>query len=113
MKVTGLTTLFVEERMGNNFFSTTISRKAEDGTYKNCSLDVRFNKEKFPKESLDKLEEDKAYKLNVLDGFLSVRTYKDKEGKEHRIIYLQVEDGKLEGSKEINKSSQNSSALPF
>ena len=110
MKISGLTTLFVEKRQGNNFFSTTISRKAEDGTYKNCSMDVRFSKEKFPQESLDKLEETKAYKLNIQDGFLSVRTYKDKEGKEKRVIYIQVEDGKLEGSQDIQKKNND---LPF
>lgn len=108
MKVTGLTTLFVEEKSGSKFFSTTISRKVEDGTYNNCSLDVRFSKEKFPKESLDKLDPKFAYKINILDGFLSVRTYKNKEGKEVRVIYLQVEDGELKDKKEIsNKQKPN------
>ena len=112
MKVTGLTTLFVEERSGSKFFSTTISRKAEDGTYKNCSLDVRFSKEKFPNESLNKLDPKFAYRLNILDGFLSVRTYQNKEGKEVRVIYLQVEDGELKDKKEISKT-ENKNDLPF
>lgn len=112
MKVTGLTTLFVEERNGSKFFSTTISRKAEDGTYKNCSLDVRFSKEKFPNESLNKLDPKFAYRLNILDGFLSVRTYQNKEGKEVRVIYLQVEDGELKDKKEISKT-ENKNDLPF
>ena len=112
MKVTGLTTLFVEERSGSKFFSTTISRKAEDGTYKNWSLDVRFSKEKFPNESLNKLDPKFAYRLNILDGFLSVRTYQNKEGKEVRVIYLQVEDGELKDKKEISKT-ENKNDLPF
>ena len=112
MKVTGLTTLFVEEKSGSKFFSTTISRKAEDGTYKNCSLDVRFSKEKFPNESLNKLDPKFAYRLNILDGFLSVRTYQNKEGKEVRVIYLQVEDGELKDKKEISKT-ENKNDLPF
>ena len=76
-------------------------------------MDVRFNKTKFPQESLDKLEDSKAYKLNILDGFLSVRTYVDKQGQEKRVVYIQVEDGKLEGSKDKKPVEKKSNDLPF
>ena len=110
MNVTGKTTLFVEDRKGYNFIVASVSHKNQDGTYINTSIDLRFNKTKFPKENLAKLEKGKAYSFEITDGWLDCEAY-EVEGKSKRNLFIFVNDGKLLDSKDVKQKAKNN--LPF
>ena len=110
MNVSGKLTLFIQEKKtseGKIFhtYSTSVGSKQEDGSYLNATMEVGFNKERFPLSKLEKLDSAKAYILEIKDSWLSVRKFTTKEGKEARVIYLFINDAEIKDSKEINKSS--------
>ena len=67
MQVSGKTRIFKNEYNGNTFYNTSISRKLEDGTYKNMSVSVQFRK-----------GEETEGEIEIKDGFLTF--YEDKNG---------------------------------
>ena len=71
MKVTGKTTIFAKDFPNGRMYSTSISKKNQDGTYDQTKLymSVGFKK--------DVILENKT-KIEILDGFLTF--YKDKNG---------------------------------
>lgn len=116
MEVKGKIRLFVKElkaKEGRHFkiFSTSFSSKNEDGSYTNKSMEVRFNKEKYPEEKLNKLSESKMYELEVESAWISVRSYK-KDEIENRVFYLFIDECKFVSSKDIEVSKPNDD-LPF
>ena len=120
MQVSGKITIFPKEIRklsdGNEVrnVSTNISTKGEDGRYTSISVEVKFNKEKIPMSKLLKLDEKKCYDLEILEGWLGAREYQN-EGCTKLVMYDFVNDGKLTGSKEIQKKPQDKKPndLPF
>jgi len=66
MKISGETMIFKNE---NGFYTTSISRKKEDGTYENMKMFVNFR---------NGIEVANKTKINIKDGFISF--YKNKAG---------------------------------
>ena len=58
-------------------YSVSISRKNDDNTYTNAYLPIRFTKRSGAPEVIEN-----GASCSI-EGFMSVETYKDREGKEH------------------------------
>lgn len=52
-------------------YSTSVGKKMEDGSYKNCFFNIRFKKENDPKK-------EGAFQIDIHSGFLTADVYKDK-----------------------------------
>lgn len=96
MELTGKLTVFVNDYKTKEGeivrrYSTSIHKKEQDGSFKNCSLAVQFAKANFPAENLAKLKETEFYTFEVSEGFLSVDCWKD--GTNHPMII--VKEAKL------------------
>lgn len=114
MDVKGKITVFVKRKEVEGVgtiteYNTTVGYKDENGKYINAYLPVRFTKENFPAEKIDKLEENTAYTFKLDVAFLSCRAFQRKDGTDGREIYLQVVTAELVDAKVINKKSN----LPF
>lgn len=87
MQVSGVMTVFRNEHESPKgvwySYSTTVAKKRDDGTYARVYLDTMFRK--------DVVVENKA-KINVKDGFLTVREYTDKSGAMQTKLVLMVLD---------------------
>ena len=87
MRVSGETVIFRnahESRDGTWYtYATGVSSKRQDGTYANAYLDVRFRK--------GVVVEHKA-KIDIKDGFLTVREFKANGGDMQKKIELMVLD---------------------
>lgn len=108
MNINGKITLFVKEvkgKDGKSFktYSGSIGSKQEDESYVNASIEIKFDKENFPFEKLDKLNPTKAYTLNIEEGWLGARAYQS-DGKDRRVIYIFVKKATIEGAVVIKKS---------
>ncbi len=120
MNVTGKIVVFVEDKKTSKGtikeFSTSIGRKEENGSYTNASIGVRFTKENFPLERLNKLVANKCYTFELEEAWLDCRAFKTKEGKEAREIFISVKAAKPLESKEIVRKDVRAdlpSDLPF
>ena len=117
MNCSGRITLFVvsKEKEGNKFntFRGSFSSKTEDEKYESYSVDVYFDKEKFPKENTAKLKDGYAYQLEIEEGFLKVRSFQ-KDGKRIPTLAIVVQKGHLTGEpKKVAKDKASDSDLPF
>lgn len=117
MLISGKLLVFVEDKKGKEnkpfkTFSTSISNKNLDGSYINKSLEVRFNTENIPQEKLNKMTSDKCYTLEVEEGWLSVRAYKNEADEERKVFYIYVDKATVKEAKPITKKEANSD-LPF
>lgn len=115
MEIKGKITIFPEKRSheGREFVicKGTLSSKTQDGKYINKSVEVKFDKEKFPREKVNSLDTTKCYQLEISSGYLVVDGY-EKEGKMITSINLYVLEGKLVGEpKEVNRAEKSN--LPF
>lgn len=134
MKLTDKINLFVEHKTYKkngeekifHKLSTTIATKQEDGSYLRMSLDVIANDKKYPDTVLKKLDQDKMYTANVINGWLMVDEYVNKDGKKIKKIVLYVDEMKLTGNTPIDTekrkkaletakgvSSEEDTELPF
>lgn len=116
MEISGKINLFVatREKEGNKFktFRASVSTKKEDGSYETASVDVNFDKEQFPAEKLNKLDDKFVYTLIVEEGWIGVRSYQ-KDDKRIPVLYFYVKKGKLDGKKELAPKNAQDSDLPF
>ena len=115
MEIKGKITIFPEQRENERgkfiIVKGTLSSKTQDGKYINKSVEVKFDKEKFPREKVNSLDPTKCYQLEVSAGYLIVDGY-EKEGKMITSINLFVSEGKLVGEpKEVNRVEKAN--LPF
>lgn len=113
MTVAGKINLFINpHKRGNgevfNTYSTTIASKDENGVYTHLTIDVRFSKD-FAPESLAKLNAKYYYVLEIQEGFLTVRTWKDKDGNERKSPVIAVQKAKVTEKKPVAKGDE----LPF
>lgn len=119
MNLTGIINLFVETKKasGSVFktFSTSISTKGKvEGEYIRKSMEVRFNTENISTDNLYKLKDEMYYELEIQEGWLGVREYQDKEGKDKRVFYIFVNKATLKDSHKKKKPEKpNDSDLPF
>lgn len=120
MTITGLIKLFVETKKGKEnttfqSFSTSVSTRVKDSEeFINKSLEVRFSTENFKAETLRKLKDSKVYDLDVEDGWLSVRSYKNADDVEVKVLYLFVNKATLKGMKDKKVASKKvEDTLPF
>lgn len=116
MDVRGKVTLFVKEiKVGEEVkrvFSGSLSTKKEDGTYCHRSMDINFDKNAYPVEKLNQLELNKAYQLEIKEGWIGVREFSQK-GETKTTFYIYVKNGELLSSKEIAPKASKDSDLPF
>lgn len=105
MDLTGRITIFVEDKKTDKgtikVFSTSVSRKNEDGSYTNASIGVRFTKDNFPLERLNKLQANKCYVFDLEEAWLDCRAYPTKDGKSGREIFISIKSAKPVESKEV------------
>lgn len=124
MELKGKITIFPElkekendkgEKEGFIVCRGTISSKVGE-SYINKSVNVVFAGKKFPKEKVNKLETNKCYSLEIIDGFLGVKEIVSANGT-RRDLEIVVLDGKLTGSKEVVRKEVEVEApsddLPF
>ena len=116
MKISERVQVFVEDKKtkeGKPFktFRTSFSTKNEDGSYTNKSMEVRFNHENIPEAKLNKMLSTKVYTLEVENGWIGVRSYKNEEDEERRVFYLYIDKANVKESKDIQQASSND--MPF
>ena len=116
MKISERVQVFVEEaktKEGKPFkkFRTSFSTKNEDGTYTNKSMEVRFNRENIPEAKTNKMLSTKVYTLEVENGWIGVRSYKNEENEERRVFYLYIDKANVKEAKDIQAASSND--IPF
>ena len=87
MNVSGEMTVFRNDHQGSKgawySYVTSVSKKREDGSWARAYLDVMFRK--------DVVVENKS-RINVKEGFLTVREYNDKDGIPQTRLALMVLD---------------------
>lgn len=87
MRVNGETIIFRNAHDGKDgtwyTYATGVSSKRQDGTYANAYLDVRFRKG---------VVVDHKVKIDIKDGFLTVREFKANGGDTQKKIELMVLD---------------------
>lgn len=118
MNINGLIYVFAEVNKGVKYFRSSIGSKntSEDGSvsYDNMRVDIRFEKEAFPAEKLDKMKVDTAYKVEVSEGFLTCRKFVDKNGEKRYIPLIVIKAAKVLSSKKVEKrTTTQDSDLPF
>ena len=109
MKVTDKINLFVEHKSYKkngeekvfHKLSTTIATKQKDGSFLRMSLDIIANDKKYPDAVLKKLDENKMYTANIINGWLMVDDYVNKDGKTIKKLVLYVDEMKLTGNTPI------------
>lgn len=74
--ISGEMTVFGKKRTSKNGgeflgYSTSVGKKQEDGTYKNCFFNVRFGKDNNP-------EKEGAFTIQVHKAFLTVDVYEER-----------------------------------
>ena len=78
-----------------NNFSTTISNKDKDGNFQNAYLEMKFSKDIIEEYELNDNEEGDCLDVDVTEGFLSFRSYENKEGQTvivYQIVVTAVND---------------------
>ena len=93
MDISGKTRIYTKDFNGKKLYSTGISRKEQDGTYKNMYVSVQFRQ---GVEIEDKTD------INIINGFLSF--YETKEGLSK--VKKVVLDFECENKKEIFEVNQ-------
>lgn len=99
MDIKGKITLFIDEKTnekGEVFrrYSTSLSSKDKDGNYLNKTVDVKLAGKNFPAEKVAKMDASKYYRLDVNEGFISVKKGKD----EKTYLELIITDAKCLGT---------------
>ena len=105
MNIVGKFVIFVEDKQTSKgkikTFNTSISHKNEDGSYTNARMEVRFAKENFPLERINKLVSTKCYTFEVIEAWLDCRAFQTKDGKDAREIFLSIKQANPVESKDV------------
>lgn len=118
MEIKGKTNVFVNTiKAGDKDivrYATSISSKKEDGNYDHMSLELKFAGKNFPESKLSKLDENHCYKIEIKEGFLSFRTYVDKNsGKTKYVPQVVVTDAKVLEVTELSKPEPTEADMPW
>ena len=85
MRISGETMIFRKDHESPNgvwySYATGVSSKKQDGSYANAYMNVMFRKG---------VVVDNKAKINISDGFLTVREYVDKNGEQKKQIEIMV-----------------------
>lgn len=101
MNITGNFTMFVKElvyhsnKPSSKVFTTTISRKLEDGSYINKSIDMVFSSKIITDAVRATLIESNIYSVDVDKGFLSIDAYKDDKEQLIKKVIIVVQEAKI------------------
>ena len=117
MQISGKLNLFVQDKKGKEnkpfkTFSTTVSSQDLEGKYINKTIEVRFNTENIPLEKLNKLSANKMWILEIEEGWHGVRSYKNDNDEEIKVLYIYVNKATVKDSKDIQAKEENND-LPF
>ena len=108
MNVTGTQMIFAKEHKNDSgtwySYSTTVSKKQEDGSWKSDPYEVIFVKDAYGTVLADKT------KINITDGFLSFRTY-EANGKEHIVSQVIVKAFEVVEGQPVHTEPQGYTAL--
>lgn len=119
MNITGKTNLFVavrttKDKSGKEInvkdLTTTISKKDTEGNYINATIEVKLvgdeaHEAKF-KKAVEKMDTEHTYPIEITDGFLSFRTYIDKDEKKRVVWQLIVLAAGFESPIEIKNKKE-------
>ena len=86
--------------------TTSIATKQQDGSYLRMVVDVIANDKKYPESVLAKLDPTKMYSANIINGWLIVDDYINKDGKQIKKLCIYVEEMKLTGSTPIDQEKR-------
>lgn len=119
MKLTEKINLFVEpkpfKKNGEEkiFYklSTSIATKQKDESYKRMVVDVLANDKKYPDALLAKLDPKFMYTVNIINGWLIVTDYVNKEGRTVKKLAIYVEEMKITGKTAIDQEKRNKALL--
>jgi hypothetical protein len=75
-------------------YSTSVSRKTEDGSFVNAYMDVRFSKKSGAPEKIENGA------LCDFSGFMSVDSFEGKDGKKRNTPVIIIMDVKFEGDED-------------
>jgi len=104
MNITGKAKVFLNEKDGNHWYSTSVSKKLENGAYDHFTLLVSYKQGQEPGQTAD---------INIKDAFLTM--YKNKQG-ENKLV-VKILDYELNNTKEplnyADGSSRIDTELPF
>lgn len=114
MKLTEKINLFVEQKPYKKngeqkvFYklTTSIATKQQDGSYLRMVVDVIPNDKKYPEAVLAKLDPTQMYTANIINGWLIVDDYLNKDGKQVKKICIYVEEMKLTGHTAIDQEKR-------
>jgi hypothetical protein len=108
MQVSGETMIFRNAHEGRDgtwyTYATGVSSKKQDGTYANAYLDVRFRK--------GVIVEHKT-KINITNGFLTVREFRANGGDVQKRIELMVLDFELADGGHVEGNDTGFAALNY
>lgn len=115
MKVLDKINLFVEhkefEKAGEKKIyyklTTSIATKQESGDYLRLPVDIIVNPKKYPDAVLAKLDPMKMYVANIINGWLMVTDYLNKDGKQVKKLAIYIEEMKLTDCKPIDQDKRN------
>ena len=111
MDVKGIVYLFPkkvgkEEKEGV-IFETTLNRKEGDNYVDSFTLQVDFAKELLTDEAKKKYDSNKVYKFEIVEGFLTTRSWTDKDGKKHTAPKIKVTKAKrLDEGRPVNRKEK-------
>lgn len=114
MKITEKINLFIEHKEFTKNgetkiyykLSTSIASKQKDGSYLRMPIDIIANDKRYPDAVLAKLDPMKMYTANILNGWLMVDDYTNKEGKQIKKLVIYIEEMKLLDSKPIDQEKR-------
>lgn len=114
MKLTEKINLFVERKpfkkngVSKTFhkLTTSIATKKTDDTYIRMVVDVIPNAKKYPDAILAKLDPAYMYTANVINGWLVVDSYVNKDGETIKKLCIYVDEMKLEGRSIIDQEKR-------
>lgn len=114
MKLTEKINLFVERKPYKKNgeekiyykLSTSIATKTNDGDYLRMPLDIIVNDKKYPESLLAKLDPNFMYTANVINGWLMVDKYFNKDGLQVKKLVIYVDEMKLTGQSPIDQEKR-------
>lgn len=86
--------------------STSIATKQKDETYLRMPVDIIVNDKKYPEALLSKLDPNFMYTANVINGWLMVDSYFNKDGKQIKKLVIYVDEMKLIGKSPIDQEKR-------
>ncbi len=88
-------------------YKVGVSKKNDDGSFVNAYIPIRFTKRSGAPEKIENGA------LCSFSGFMSVESYKDKDGKEHNAPIIIAMEVMFEGDQDADNFTQADVEIPF